>query len=149
MAPRPVKPQARAGVEDRVASQSRTQGSRSHAQTAAARRTEPRKRKNDSTSTTDPSQKRRKSTTGAASSGSALTHVDCRLGRKDDPIPDFEKFSKAQDEFWKECEGCYLFGQQTFKVNIAQCVLARDEYIIQKAADGDHEKREGRARPDW
>ena len=132
VAPRPVTPQAQTGVEDRVASQSRTQGSRSHEQTAAAQRAEPRKRKNDSPSITDPSKKRRKSTTGAASSGSALTHVDRRLGRKDDPIPDFEKFAKAQDDFWKECEGCYLFGQQTFKVDIAQCVLARDEYIIRK-----------------
>ena len=130
MAPQLVRPQAQAGVEDRAASQSRTQGSRSHAQTTAAGRAEPRKCKNDSTSTTNPSQKRRKSTAGAGSSSFALTHVDRRLGRKDDPIPDFEKFAKAQDEFWKECEGCYLFGQQTFKVDIAQCVLARDEYII-------------------
>ena len=132
VAPRPVRPQARAGVEDRVASQSQTQGSRSHAQTVAAGRAKPQKRKNDSPSTMDPSQKRRKSTTGAGSSGSALTHVDRRLGRKDDPISDFEKFAKAQDEFWKECEGCYVFGQQTFKVDIAQCVLAKDKYIIRK-----------------
>ena len=41
VAPRPVRPQARAGVEDRTASQSRTQGSQSHAQTTAAGRTEP------------------------------------------------------------------------------------------------------------
>ena len=95
VAPQSVRPQARPGVEDRAASQSRTQGSRSHAQRAAAGRAEPRKCKNDSPLTTDPSQKRRKSTTGAGSSGSALTHVDCRLGRKDDPIPDFEKFAKA------------------------------------------------------
>ena len=58
VAPRPIRPQARAG--DRVASQSRTQGSQSHAQTAAAGRAEPRKRKNDSPSTLDPSQKCRK-----------------------------------------------------------------------------------------
>ena len=95
MAPRPVRPQARSGVEDRASSQSWTQGSRSRAQTAAAGRAEPRKRKNDSPLTTDPSQKRRKSTAGAGSSGSALTHVDHRLGRKDDPILDFEKFAKA------------------------------------------------------
>ena len=93
--PWPVRPQARLGVEDRASSQSRTQGSRSHVQTVAAGRAEPRKRKNDSPSTTDPSQKQRKSTAGAGSSSSALTHVDRRLGRKDDPIPDFEKFAKA------------------------------------------------------
>ena len=99
VAPWPVRPQARPGVEDRASSQSRTQGSRSHVQTVVAGRAEPRKCKNDSPLTTDPSQKRRKSTTGAGSSGSALTHVDRRLGRKDDPIPDFEKFAKAQDDF--------------------------------------------------
>ena len=37
-----------------------------------------------------------------------------------------------QTEFWKECEGCYIFGQQTFQVDIAQCVPARDEYVIRK-----------------
>ena len=37
-----------------------------------------------------------------------------------------------QTNFWKECEGCYIFGQQTFQVDIAQCVLTRDEYVIRK-----------------
>ena len=111
VAPQSVRPQARAGVEDKAASQSRIQGCRSHAQTVVAGRVEPWKLKNDSPSTTDPSQKRKKATAGARSSGSALTHVDRRLDRKDGPIPDFEKFAKAQDDFWKECKGCYLFGQ--------------------------------------
>ena len=65
-------------------------------------------------------------------SGSALTHVDNQGGKKEDPIPNFEKFEKAHNEFKKECEGCYLFGQQTHAVDIAQCVLAKDEYIIRK-----------------
>ena len=39
---------------------------------------------------------------------------------------------KVQTNFWKECEGCYIFGQQTFRVDIAQCVPARDEYVIRK-----------------
>ena len=37
-----------------------------------------------------------------------------------------------QTNFWKECEYCYIFGQQTFQVNIAQCVLAKDKYVIRK-----------------
>ena len=37
-----------------------------------------------------------------------------------------------QTNFWKEYEGCYIFGQQTFQVDIAQCVPARDKYVIQK-----------------
>ena len=93
---------------------------------------EARKQKNDSPSAAEPTQKRRKESAGAGSSGSALTHDDCRSGKKEDPIPDFEKFAKAHDEFWKDCEGCYLFGQQTHPVDIAQCILAKDEYIIRK-----------------
>ena len=93
---------------------------------------EARKRTNDSPSAAEPTQKCRKESVGASSSSSALTHVDHRGGKKKDPIPDFEKFAKAHDEFWKECEGCYLFGQQTHPVDIAQCILAKDEYIICK-----------------
>ena len=47
-------------------------------------------------------------------------------------MPDYEKFAKVQANFWKECEDCYIFGQQTFQVDIAQCVPARDEYVIRK-----------------
>ena len=90
------------------------------------------KRNAENPSESELNQKRRKGSAGARSSGSALTHVDRRLGRRDDSILDFEKFAKAHDDFWKECEGCYIFGQQTFEVNIAQSVLARDEYIIRK-----------------
>ena len=47
-------------------------------------------------------------------------------------MPDYEKFAKVQIDFWKECQDCYIFGQQTFQVDIAQCVPARDEYVIRK-----------------
>ena len=47
-------------------------------------------------------------------------------------MPDYEKFAKVQTDFWKECEDCYIFGQQTFQVDIAQCVPARDQYVIRK-----------------
>ena len=101
-------------------------------QSTVGARVEPRKRKNDSPSTAEPTKKCRKESAGAGSSGSALTHVDHRGGKKEDPILDFEKFAKAHDEFWKDCEGYYLFGQQTHSVDITQCVLAKDEYIIRK-----------------
>ena len=132
VASRLVRPQAGGRAEGRTPSQSRMQGSRSHAQSTAGARAEARKRKNDSPSAVEPTQKCRKESAGAGSSGSALTHVDCRSGKKEDPILDFKKFAKAHDEFWKDCEGCYLFGQQTHPVDIAQCVLAKDEYIIRK-----------------
>ena len=110
VAPRPLRPQARSAAEGRAASQSKTQGSRSHAQLTAPARAERRKRNVEDPSESEPNKKRKKGSAGAGSSGSALTHVERRLGRKDDPIPDFEKFAKAHDKFWKECEGCYIFG---------------------------------------
>ena len=87
------------------------QGSCSHTQSTASAWVEARKQKNDSPSAAEPTKKRRKESVGAGSSSSALTHVDRRSGKKEDPIPDFEKFGKAHDEFWKDCEGYYLFGQ--------------------------------------
>ena len=101
-------------------------------QSTVGARAEARKRKNNSPSAAEPTEKRRKESTGAGSSGSALTHVDRRSGKKEDPVPDFKKFVKAHDEFWMDCEGCYLFGQQTHSIDIAQCILAKDEYIIRK-----------------
>ena len=47
-------------------------------------------------------------------------------------MPDYEKFAKVQTNFWKKCENCSIFGQQTFQVDIAQCMPARDQYIIRK-----------------
>ena len=93
---------------------------------------DPRKRNIESPYASKPCQKRRKGAEEVGSFGSTLTHVDRRLGRKEDAIPDSEKFTKAQNDFWKDCEGFYLFGQQTHTINIAQCVLAKDKYIICK-----------------
>ena len=115
--------------EGRAASQSRTQGNRSQANTNAPAR---HKRTTESSLQADPSAKHRKSTPGAGSSASGLTHVDRRAGKTAESIPDYEKFAKVQTNFWKECKDCYIFGHQTFQVDIAQCVLARDEYVIRK-----------------
>ena len=116
-------------AEGRVASQSWTQGSHSQANTNTPAK---QKRTTESSSQVDPSAKRRKSTPGAGSSTSGLMHVDWRVSKRAKLIPDYEKFAKVQKDFWKECEGCYIFGQQTFQVDIAQCMLARDEYVIRK-----------------
>ena len=97
-------------AEDRAPSQSRTQGCRSHAQSTARARAQPRKLNNESVLEAKPVQKDRKESAGAHSSCSTLIHVDCQGGKKEDPIRDFKKFAKAHDDFWKECDGCYLFG---------------------------------------
>ena len=116
-------------TEERAASQSRTQGSRSQANINAPAR---QKRATETSSQAGPSAKRRKSTPAAGSSASGLMHVDRRAGKSAESVPDYEKFAKVQTDFWKECEDCYIFGQQTFQVDIAQCVLTRDEYVIRK-----------------
>ena len=102
-------------AEGRAASQSRTQGSRSQANTNAPAR---QKCTTESSSQANPSAKRRKSTPGAGSSAFGLTHVDWRAGKSVEPIPDYEKFMKVQTDFWKKCKGCYIFGQQTFHAGL-------------------------------
>ena len=116
-------------AEGRAASQSRTQGSRSQANINALAR---HKRTMETSSQASPNAKRRKSTPGAGSSASGLMHIDRRAGKSAESVPDYEKFAKVQTDFWKECKDCYIFGQKTFQVDIAQCVPARDEYVIRK-----------------
>ena len=116
-------------MKARAASHSRTQGSHSQANTNVLAR---QKRDTESSSQANPSAKRRESTPSAGSSTSGLTHVDRQVGKSAELILDYEKFVKVQTDFWKEYESCYIFGQQTFQVDIALCVLARDEYVIWK-----------------
>jgi hypothetical protein len=61
-----------------------------------------------------------------------MTHVDNRGcgDTKDDA--DYEKFTTIQKEFWDTCTSSFLFGMQSFKVDIAQCMTSKDEYIIRK-----------------
>ena len=68
------------------------------------------KHSTDSTLEAEPSDKRKKSTSGVGSSASGLTHVNRQAGKRDEPLLDYEKFAKVQTEYWKECEGCYIFG---------------------------------------
>ena len=103
-------------MEGRAASQSRTQGNQSQANTNAPTR---QKRNTELSSQVDPSAKCRKSTPSARSLASGLMHVNWRAGKSAESILDYEKFAKVQTNFWKECEDCYIFGQQTFQVDIA------------------------------
>jgi hypothetical protein len=61
-----------------------------------------------------------------------MTHVD-NQGRGDaEEVPDYEKFTTIQKEFWDTCTSSFVFGMQSFKVDITQCMIAKDEYIICK-----------------
>jgi hypothetical protein len=46
-------------------------------------------------------------------------------------VLDYMKFLAEQNAFWETCVDCYCFNQQTYSMDIAQCVLANDEYIVQ------------------
>ena len=113
-------------------SQSPSEASRSNPRRIATERAPSRKRNVDTTSESTQRKKRRLSGGGAGSSGSALTTLTPRRANRDELVEDNEKFAKIQEDFWRECFGCYLFGMATYEVDIAQCILGRDEYIIRK-----------------
>jgi hypothetical protein len=77
-------------------------------------------------------QKRQRSSTGRGSSGSGLTHVDNMGGGENEEVPEFKKFTAAQKELWDLYMTSFVFGMQTYPVDIAQCIMAKDEYIIKK-----------------
>ena len=82
-----------------------------------------------------PSKKRRKSLTGgptgAGNLGSALTTISAGPTMSAAPMPDFEKFAVIQRHFWAEHKQCFLFEDLSVKVDIAQCILACPQYVIQ------------------
>jgi hypothetical protein len=107
------------GVSPTTASRSGAQASNSKSTTRPAGRATPRVRSRVTTEETEPARKRRRSSTGAGSSGSGLTHVDTQ-GRKDaEEVPEFEKFTAAQKEFWDTCTSSFMFGMQTVSVHIS------------------------------
>jgi hypothetical protein len=61
-----------------------------------------------------------------------MTHVDNQGRGNVEEAPDYEKFTTIQKEFWNTCTLSFMFGMQSFKVDIAQCMIAKDEYIIRK-----------------
>ena len=61
-----------------------------------------------------------------------MTHVDNRdEGDMEDSL-DYEKFIAIQKEFWDSWTSSFLFGLQSFKVDIVQCMIASDKYIIRE-----------------
>jgi len=46
------------------------------------------------------------------------------------PKEDFQKHVEIQREFWVVHKQPFLFNHETVIVNIKQCILAKDEYVI-------------------
>ena len=61
---------------------------------------------------------------------SAVTTAQTRTSRSVPPAEDFEKFANIQREFWQNHKACFLFKTEATRVNINQCIIARDDFII-------------------
>ena len=61
-----------------------------------------------------------------------MTHVNNQGQGDAEEVPDYEKFTAIQKEFRDTCTSTFVFGMQSIKVDIAQCMIAKDDYIIQK-----------------
>ena len=80
----------------------------------------------------EPSWKRQKASIGVGSSGSRMTHVDNRDQGDAEEVLDYEKFTALKKEFWDTCILSFVFGMQSLNVDVAQCMIAKDKYIIWK-----------------
>jgi hypothetical protein len=127
--PTAIPPVAASGV---TASGSRTQASNNRSTARLPGRASPRVRSWIEGEQPESSRKRWRASIGAGSSGSGMTHED-NQGRGDaEEVPDYEKFTAIQKDFWDTCTSSFVFGMQSFKVDIAQCMITKDEYIIWK-----------------
>ena len=61
-----------------------------------------------------------------------MTHVDNEELCDIEDIPDYEKFTAIQKKFWDNCTSLFLFGMQSYKMDIGQCMIVKDKYITQK-----------------
>jgi hypothetical protein len=114
--PTVIPPVAASGV---MASGSGAQASNSRSTARPPGRASPRMWSRVEGEQPESSRKRRRASTGAGSSGSGMTHVD-NQGRGDaEEVPDYEKFIAIQKEFWDTCTSSFVFGMQSFKVDIA------------------------------
>ena len=66
--------------------------------------------------------KRQRASTGAGSSGSRMTYVDNRGEGDVEDVPDYEKFTAIQKEFWDTCTSSFIFEMQSFKVHYKEMV---------------------------
>ena len=127
--PTTIPPMVALGV---TASKSGAQASNSRSTSRPPNRTSPRVRSRVEGDQPESGRKRRRALTGARSSGSGMTHVDNQGEGDVEDVPNYEKFTAIQKEFWDNCTSSFLFGIQSFKVDIAQCMIASNEYIIRK-----------------
>jgi hypothetical protein len=104
-----------------TASGSGVQASNSRSTARPTGRATPRVRSRIQEELPESSQKRQRSSAGAGSSGSGLTHVDNRGGGEIQDVPLYEKFTTTQKEFWESYSSSFIFGQQAYSVDIAQC----------------------------
>ena len=77
--------------------------------------------------------KKPRKTGKAGSLGSGLTQTEetKKAKAKDKDVPDYQKFTEIQKAFWDDCEFAYVFDMNTtFPVNVKQCHIAKDEYIV-------------------
>ena len=65
---------------------------------------------------------------GAASS---MTTAQTETSRFVPPAEDFKKLAFIQREFWQNHKACFLFETEATRVHINQCIIARDDFIIQ------------------
>lgn len=108
-------------------------GSESRAPRPSQARSEAKKRDAPSADGVESSRKRKKSLssgTAAVSSGSALTTVSAGPTAAAAATPDYEKFALIQKNFWAEHKSCFLLGMDTVTVDIKQCIIAKDQYVI-------------------
>ena len=61
---------------------------------------------------------------------SSVTTAQTGTCRSVPPAEDFEKFTNIQREFWQNQKACFLFETEATRVNINQCIIARDDFII-------------------
>ena len=62
---------------------------------------------------------------------SGVTTAQTGTSRSVPPAEDFEKFATIQREFWQNHKAYFLFETEATRVHINQCIIARDDFIIQ------------------
>ena len=67
---------------------------------------------------------------GEGSASDVMT-AQTRTSRSIPLAEDFEKFAKIQREFWQNHKACFLFETEATRVHINQCIIAREDFIIQ------------------
>ena len=71
-----------------------------------------------------------KRTAEGEATASGVTTTQIGTSRSIPPAEDFEKFANIQREFWQNHKACFLFETEAIRVNINQCIIARDDFII-------------------